>query len=97
MVEINTTESIYRRKNRELHDKVVSAYLGYGQDILSKKYPPYTVADAIARAYDLTKYGVIKILKRRGIYESAENPVVFPKDRTVSLALSSTSNDPCCL
>ena len=47
----------------------------------------------LASQYKMTEYGIGSILKRYGIYESADKPVVPPKDSEIGILLSTFFSD----
>lgn len=79
LTEVYSGTSIGERiKKRE---QVISDYLNvYGQLILNKVLKPTPVMEHLAKKYNFSRCGVLKILKEAGIYHGRSNPVVYPSE-----------------
>jgi hypothetical protein len=80
MVNIIKFETERERIRRERRENIVKDYLKYAEQILHKEVAPGRVFKYLASQYKMTEYGIGSILKRYGVYESADKPVVFPND-----------------
>ena len=79
MTKINAFETDYERFLRERAENVEREYLNYATEILSKKVSPNRIIKYLADRYSMSGEGIKTILKRRGVYKSAEQPVVIKK------------------
>ena len=77
MVNIRKFETEKEKNNRERRENIVKDYLGYAEQILQKEVAPGRVFKYLAIQYNMTEYGIGSILKRYGVYKSADEPVVF--------------------
>ena len=77
MVNIRKFETEKEKNNRERRENIVKDYLGYADQILQKEVAPGRVFKYLASQYNMTEYGIGSILKRYGVYKSADDPVVF--------------------
>lgn len=93
MVNISKYETERERFRREKRENIVKDYLRYSDQILRKEVAPGRVFKYLASQYKMTEYGIGSILKRYGVYESAEKPVVPPKDSEIGAILSSFFSD----
>ena len=88
MVKLTKFETERERLRRERRESIVKEYLGYADQILRKEVAPGRVFKYLAYQYKMTEYGIGSILKRYGVYESAEKPVVPPKDGEIGAIFS---------
>ena len=93
MVNISKFETERERFRRERRENIVKDYLRYADQILRKEVAPGRVFKYLASQYKMTEYGIGSILKRYGVYESAEKPVIPPKDNETGGILSSFNSD----
>ena len=93
MVNISKFETEREKIRRERRENIVKDYLKYADQILRKEVAPGRVFKYLASQYKMTEYGIGSILKRYGIYESADKPVVPPKDSEIGVLLSSFFSD----
>ena len=86
LTEVYSGTSIGERiKKRE---QVISDYLNvYGQLILNKVLKPTPVMEHLAKKYNFSRCGVLKILKEAGI-----NPVVYPSELNNKTEIYGTAN-----
>ncbi len=77
MGKINTLETAYETFLRTRAEEICKTYLGWSHEILTGQVKPNRIIQNIAKAKGLTGEGVKKILKRRGIYKSAEQPLII--------------------
>ncbi len=62
-------------------EAIINEYLQkFGNLILQKELKPIPVMNYIAKTYNVSRIGVLKILKDEGIYQGSKNPVVFPSE-----------------
>lgn len=77
--EIYSGTRVGRRMQRR--ESIINDYLyKFGEMILLGQLKPTPVMDYIARTYDVSRFGVLKILKEEGVYKGKNNPVVYPKE-----------------
>ncbi len=76
MTKINTLETPYENFLRTRAEEVCQLYLGWSHEILSGQVKPNRVIQNIAQTKGMSGEGVKSILKRRGVYKSAQQPVV---------------------
>lgn len=91
LTEVYSGTSIGERiKKRE---QVISDYLNvYGQLILNKVLKPTPVMEHLAKKYNFSRCGVLKILKEAGIYHGRSNPVVYPSELNNKTEINGTAN-----
>ncbi len=80
MVKISEFETEKERFRRERRESIVRDYLKCADQILRKEVAPGRVFKYLASQYQMTEYGIGSILKRYGVYKSADKPVIFPND-----------------
>lgn len=85
MTKINAFETEYERFLRERAENVEREYLNYAKEILGKKVSPNRIIKYLAERFNMSGEGIKTILKRRGVYKSADQPV-FIKKTTVRQA-----------
>ena len=76
MARIFTLETPYERFLRTRADEVCQIYLGWSHEIMSGQVKPNRVIQNIATKLGMSGEGVKTILKRRGVYKSAKQPIV---------------------
>ena len=91
LTEVYSGTSIGERiKKRE---QVISDYLNvYGQLILNEVLKPTPVMEHLAKKYNFSRCGVLKILKEAGIYHGRSNPVVYPSELNNKTEIYGTAN-----
>lgn len=85
-------ETDYERFLRERAENIQSEYLHFSHDILSGQLAPNRVIQHLAQRFNLSGEGIRKILKRKGIYVSAKQPVVVPHYEPKQLTMSFSRN-----
>lgn len=61
--------------------QMVDEYVGFYGDVLKRGIlSPHCAFKKIGTKYGLSVSGVRALMVRAGVYESAENPVIFPTD-----------------
>jgi hypothetical protein len=63
------------KKRRERNENIVREYMSCSPDILEGFVTPGKVIRRLHEKYGMTIYGVTCLLKRKGIYKGAQNPV----------------------
>ena len=99
MININAFETENERFRRERAENVEREYLNYATDILGNKVTPNRVIQFLADRFNMSGEGIKTILKKRGIYKSAKQPVVMTgryqtKQATLPFMKISTSATP---
>lgn len=79
MTKINAFETDYERFLRERAENVEREYLNFATEILAKKVSPNRIIKYLADRFSMSGEGIKTILKRRGIYKSADQPVFIKK------------------
>lgn len=87
MTKINAFETDYERFLRERAESVEREYLNYATEILVKKISPNRIIKHLADRFSMSGEGIKTILKRRGIYKSAEQPVCIKKKSVHQITL----------
>lgn len=88
MSKINVLETTAEKDHREKIEGIVKEYLGWSREILTGQVRPNRVISHIASSYQMTGEGVKSILRRRGIYKSALQPVVINRTEAKQLSMS---------
>lgn len=78
MGKINIYETSYEIFLRTRAEDICQLYLSWSNEILSGKVKPNRIIQNIAQRKSMSGEGVKTILKRRGVYLSAKQPVVIP-------------------
>lgn len=92
MTKINTLETPYENYLRIRAEEICQLYLGWSDEILSGKVKPNRVIQNIAHTKGMSGEGVKSILKRRGVYKSAQDPVVSLCSENVPLSMLGKDN-----
>ena len=79
MTKFNAFETEYERFLRERAENVEREYLNYANEILAHKVSPNRIIKYLADRFSMSGEGIKTILKRRGVYKSAEQPVFIKK------------------
>ncbi len=87
MSKFNTLETTYETFLRTRAEEICKIYLGWSNEILTGQVKPNRIIQNIAKAKSLTGEGVKKILKRRGIYKSAEQPLIIKCTEPTQLSM----------
>lgn len=69
-------ETNREREVREREERVVSFYLRHVYKVLNGEITPNRLIQKIADDENITRYGVTVLLKRKGIYKNAHQPVL---------------------
>jgi len=88
MSKINVLETAAEKEHREKIEGIVKDYIGWSREILVGQVTPNRVITHIASTYQMTREGVKGILRRRGIYKSALQPVVINRPEVKQLSMS---------
>lgn len=83
-------ETDYERFLRERAESIQSEYLRCSREILNGEITPNRVIQHLSKRFNLSGEGVKKILKRKGIYVSAKQPVIRPKIESKQLSVFAT-------
>lgn len=96
MTKINAFETEYERFLRERAENVEREYLNYATEILGHKVSPNRIIKYLADRFSMSAEGIKTILKRRGVYKSAEQPVFIKKitARQATLPFVSSTTSP---
>lgn len=86
MTKINAFETEYERFLRERAENVEREYLNYANEILGKKVTPNRVIQFLADRFSMSGEGIKTILKRRGVYKNAKQPVFLKAARSARQA-----------
>ena len=81
-------ETQYERFLRERAEKIQQEYLGRSHEILSGQLSPNRVIQYLANHFGMTGEGVKSILKRKGVYKSAKQPIILPKCEPKQLSMA---------
>lgn len=87
MLKNNLFETDYERFLRERADSIQTEYLNCAHEILSGQLTPNRVIQHLSKRFNLSGEGIKKILKRKGIYVSAKQPVIRPNVEPVQLSM----------
>ena len=87
MGKINTLETTYETFLRTRAEEICKTYLGWSHEIMTGQVKPNRIIQNIAKAKGLTGEGVKKILKRCGIYKSAEQPLIIKHTEPTQLSM----------
>lgn len=87
MGKINTLETTYETFLRTRAEEICKTYLGWSHEIMTGQVKPNRIIQNIAKAKGLTGEGVKKILKRCGIYKSAEQPLIIKRTEPTQLSM----------
>lgn len=61
-------------------EMLIKTYLQkYGKLIMNKEVKPTPVIEVLAREFGFTRIGATQILRKAGVYQGCNNPVVFPR------------------
>jgi len=77
---IETKYEIFLRKRAE---EICLSYLKWSDEILSGKVKPNRVIQLLAQKKGMSGQGVKSILMRRGVYKSAQQPVIIQQAQQV--------------
>lgn len=87
MSKINTLETTYETFLRTRAEEICKTYLKWSHEIMTGQVKPNRIIQNIAKAKGLTGEGVKKILKRRGIYKSAMQPIIVQHSEPKQLSM----------
>lgn len=76
MVKNNLFETDRERECRQREERVIAFYLRFAHEILSGEIPPGRLIRKISDDENMSIQGVTKLLKRKGVYKSAQHPVI---------------------
>ena len=65
------------KERRERNENIVREYMSCSSDILAGYVVPGKVIRRLHEKYGMTIYGITCLLKRKGIYKGAKNPVAI--------------------
>ncbi len=85
-------ETDYERFLRERAENIQKEYLNCAHDIVSGRLTPNRVIQHLAHRFNLSGEGIRKILKRKGVYVSAQKPVVNPQSEPKQLSVQFSSS-----
>lgn len=69
-------DSKFERSRRKKEDSICSQYLQWSEELLSGQVKPNRIFRYLADNNKMTIMGIKSILKRRGVYQNALNPVL---------------------
>ena len=78
---IETKYEIFLRKRAE---EICHSYLEWSQEIMSGQVKPNRVIQLLAQTKGMSGQGVKSILIRRGVYKSAQQPIILPSTQQLS-------------
>ena len=87
MGKINIYETSYEIFLRTRAEDICQLYLSWSNEILSGKVKPNRIIQNIAQRKSMSGEGVKTILKRRGVYLSAKQPVVIPNSEIKDISV----------
>ncbi len=90
MSKINTLETTHEAFLRMRAEEICKSYLGWSHEITIGQVKPNRIIQNIAKSKGLTGEGVKKILKRRGIYKSAKQPLIVKRTAPTQLSIFGT-------
>lgn len=83
-----TLETSYERFLRTRAEEICQTYLGWAREIMSGEVTPNRVIQHLAEEKGISREGVRSILKRRGVYKSAKQPVMLQRTPPTQLSMN---------
>lgn len=80
-------ETKYETFLRKRAEEICHSYLEWSQEILSGQIKPNRVIQLLAHNKGMSGQGVKAILKRRGVYKSAQQPVILQPSPQAAMKL----------
>lgn len=77
-------ETKYESFLRKRAEEICHSYLEWSQEILSGQIKPNRVIQLLAHNKGMSGQGVKEILKRRGVYKNAQQPVIIQQSSLVT-------------
>lgn len=76
-------EVAYRKRS----SAIVKYYLDNAHYITSGEAKVYNVIERIAKKYSMSPMGVMKLLRREGVYKNCSEPVIYPEGNNSAVNL----------